>query len=143
MTITQSIMAWGGAGSQPVLTDSTQMRNEVHFTRFSSLLSQSLNHTLVPFSPGGQLSPSRFCRRVRRTSCRSASGRAYTLPRGPSCSRCTLRAWPSASFQSSWSHPGHPTGRQEARFATQTTLHPFPAHPLGGWPSPPAGLPLV
>lgn len=76
---------------------------------------------LVSFSPGGQPAPSRSYRRVRRTSCRSASGRVYTLPRGPSWSHCTLLGMPSVSFPCPWCYIGHPSGRQRGQVSYTET----------------------
>lgn len=89
-----------------------------------------------PISPGGQPAPSCSCRRAHRTSCRSASGRACTPPRGTSWYHCTLPGTPSASFQCPWYQLGRPTAGHKARSATQNSqaapcpnTHPAFHHP--------------
>lgn len=96
---------------------------ETCFTSFSSLPTQSRGCTpqRFPVSPGGQPALSCSCRPGRRTSCRSASGRAYTPPRGTSWYHCTLPGMPSASFPYSWYQLGHPTAGHKARLATQNS----------------------
>lgn len=119
---------------------------EACFTRFSSFPPQSLGCTpqRFPVSPGGQPAPSCSCRRAHRTSCRSASDRAYTPPRGTAWYHCTLPGTPSASFQYPWYQLGHPTAGHKARLATQNSqAAPSPSMHSDAGPSTQADFPRL